>query len=60
VRRANPGIAVLFTSGYNEIATEAAASPEIADCQLLPKPYAIGTLRAAVARALADVGPTAA
>lgn len=56
VRRSNPGIAVLFTSGYNEIAAEAVDSPEIAECQLLPKPYAIGTLRAAVAQALADVG----
>lgn len=59
VRRSNPGIAVLFTSGYNEVAAEAAASPEIADCRLLPKPYAIGTLRAAVVGALADVGATA-
>jgi CheY-like chemotaxis protein len=54
VRRTHPGIAVLFTSGYNEIAAEAAGSPEIAGCQLLPKPYAIGTLRVAVRNALAD------
>lgn len=59
VRRADPMIAVLFTSGYNEIAEEVAASPEIADCELLPKPYAIGTLRAAIHRALSRKGATA-
>ena len=57
VRSARPGIAVLFTSGYNERAADAALSPEIADCELLPKPYAIEPLRAAVGRALLRASP---
>lgn len=52
VRRDRPSAAVLFTSGYNERAADAAGSPELADCELLPKPYGIEPLRAAVARAL--------
>ena len=59
VRQTDPAIAVLFTSGYNEIGAKAADSPEIAGCELLPKPYAIGTLRAAVDRALAQAPATA-
>ena len=59
VRQTDPAIAVLFTSGYNEIGAQAADSPEIAGCELLPKPYAIGTLRAAIERALARAPATA-
>jgi CheY-like chemotaxis protein len=55
VRAAYPGVAVLFTSGYNEASEECARSPELSGCDLLPKPYAIGPLRAAVLKALAAV-----
>jgi CheY-like chemotaxis protein/nitrogen-specific signal transduction histidine kinase len=55
VRAAHPRVAVLFTSGYNEASAECARSPELSGCDLLPKPYAIGPLRAAVLKALAAV-----
>jgi CheY-like chemotaxis protein len=53
VHRVQPGIGLLFTSGYNEVAEEVRRSPELKGSELLPKPYSVGALQAAVHRAVA-------
>jgi CheY-like chemotaxis protein len=51
--RAQPGIGLLFTSGYNEVADEARKSPELEGSELLAKPYSVTALQNAVHRAIA-------
>lgn len=51
--RAQPGIGLLFTSGYNEIADELRNSPELEGSELLAKPYSVDALQTAVYRAVA-------